>query len=117
MKTGTNSLWTKSLQVGSFLLVLLFLSITSAPLLHHHEHSHTEGHVNTSLEESIQLADKCVVCDYYHHIAGQQILLSYPQIQTILNAHTNILDNPVLVCNYKFTLQGFTNKGPPCLIL
>lgn len=115
MNNGTNVLWTKSQRTGSLLLILLFLFVAAVPLFHHHEHAHGNEHINTSSEESIQLSDKCAVCDYCHHIEGQQILLYHPQLQIVLNTDAITLDNRVLVSNYKFTLQGFSNKGPPAL--
>lgn len=115
MKTGANILWTKYQQIGSMMLILLFFSIATAPLFHHHEHSHIHEHANAG-DELIQMADKCALCDYYHHVSKQQMLLFYPQLTVILNTDTIKLDNRLLISNYKFTLQGFTNKGPPALI-
>lgn len=115
MKNGANIIQTKFQRIGSLLLILLFLFVAAAPLLHHHEHCERSEHVNVGSDENIQLTDKCAVCDYCHHIQGQQILLYYPQLQIIINTNAITLDNRALVSNYKFTLQGFTNKGPPAL--
>lgn len=115
MKPRVNILWTKFQQISSLLLMLLFLSISAAPVFHDHKHSHTTQHVDCGSEEKTQLIDKCAICDYCHHVQGKQILLFYPQQSAILKAEVTTLDTRVLSSNYKFTLQGFTNKGPPSL--
>lgn len=106
-------------QGASFLLVLLFLVLSAAPVLH----DHNEGHVNpkeqqkgakqSGTQEQLQLSDKCSICDYYHHIQGKQIfshyLLELPEIfSKVISTSPHLLTG-----NYKITVQGFTNKGPP----
>jgi len=113
MKTGANITGTKFQHICSLLLILLFMFVAVSPLLHHHKHSHAEAEVSANQKETVHFTDECAVCDYYHHIQGQQILLYHPPLETILNTVVITLDNRVLISNYKFTLQGFTNKGPP----
>lgn len=113
MKSSVTQLWTKLQQKGSFLLVLSFLFTSTAQLFH----IHIEGHVheNAAYEENeqIQVPNKCTICDYYHHIQGQQILLYYPTVLPVIRPEIITLNTRVLKGNYEFTLQVIANKGPP----
>jgi hypothetical protein len=100
---------------AAFLLMVLFLSIPLVQTLHSH---HTEDIFSkTSTEKSISsAAEKCLICDYTAEIKGKQILMAHPPI---INIPTNVcatLNTFVYTRIYKFTLQNFSNKGPPCLI-
>ncbi|WP_256011923.1 hypothetical protein [Desertivirga xinjiangensis] len=60
--------------------------------------------------------DSCRICDYLAHKQGRELYLSFPP-QLVLPILEPVMRNtPVIAVNYKFTLQGFTNKGPPYLL-
>lgn len=100
-------------QGASLLLILLFLSLAAAPVLHEHKEAHVSHQEKDGTQEQLQLSDKCSVCDYYHHIQGKQ-LFSYDQLELPAIFSKVITTSPhLLTGNYKITVQGFTNKGPP----
>lgn len=100
-------------QGASFLLVLLFLLISAAQVLHTHISHPDTHHEQQGGEEQLQLSDKCSVCDYYLHIQNKQLfpndLLVMPRL------FPQAIDFPThfLTGIYKITIHGFTNKGPP----
>ncbi|ALL06008.1 hypothetical protein AQ505_11200 [Pedobacter sp. PACM 27299] len=138
MKRSKKQIQIRLKQGASFLLVLLFLSIAAAPVLDDHNDGHRnaqEQHKGSEMyvtqvgystaelynwaaeqsgtQEQLQRSDKCSVCDYYHHIQGKQIfshyLLELPAIfSKVISTSPHLLTG-----NYKITVQGFTNKGPP----
>ncbi|WP_316818728.1 hypothetical protein [Pedobacter nyackensis] len=114
MNSSTKLLWTKLQRKGSFLLVLLFLFISTSQLFH----IHTEGHSDFEYgaKKQIQHINKCAICDYYHHVQGQQILLFYPTALKIASPEVITLNTLVITRNYEFSLQVIANKGPPILV-
>jgi len=95
-------------------LMMLFMSTSFFQIFHHH-HEELANHKYSS-QTTIQKGIKsCEVCDY----------LGHHQAVPILNAHHFELTPPVkstaafagryYIGCYKFTLQGFTNKGPPTI--
>ncbi|WP_316814094.1 hypothetical protein [Pedobacter heparinus] len=113
MIKDSRSLSIKLQRTGSFFLILLFLFISAAQVLHTHLDSENYHDKPYGDREQLQLIDKCSVCDYYHHTQGKQIFSHYPPI--LLSAHPKVITINTLVFtgNYKFELQGYTNKGPP----
>ena len=86
------------------LLAILFLTIPFIQTLHSHHAD--ESFVKTTTEKSISsAAEKCLICEYTAEIKGKQILMAHPPVNTFV--YTRI---------YKFTLQNFSNKGPPSLL-
>jgi hypothetical protein len=99
----------KAMSVG---MAMLLLYVTVIQALHHHA---TPTNVNDICDsgENVNSTNKCAVCDYlshhhfqeYHLPAVDQITVPVVKTVTLLTrSYTGI---------YKFTLQGFTNKGPP----
>ncbi|WEK18528.1 MAG: hypothetical protein P0Y49_17195 [Candidatus Pedobacter colombiensis] len=113
MNTSAKQLWTKLQQIGSYLLIALFLFISIAQLFHLHIDVHENQEALYGDNERIQLSDKCTVCDYSHHVQGQQILLSHSQVLTITSPEAITLNTRVLTGFYDFTPQVTANKGPP----
>jgi|GEM_PF-2129229 len=113
MKSGVRLLWAKPQQTGSFLLITLFLFISTAQLFHIHLDAHSDQNAPVEDKDQIQVTNKCSVCDYYHHIQGQQILLFYATVLSIVNPVAITLNTQVLTGNYDFSPQIITNKGPP----
>lgn len=115
MKSSVKLLWAKSQQTASFLLMLLFLFISTAQLFHIHVDRHSDQDVQLEDKDQIQSLDKCSICDYYHYVQGQQILLYYPTVQNIVNPEAITLNTCVLIGHYDFTPKIIANKGPPYL--
>lgn len=113
MKSTVKRVSTKPQQIESFLLIVLFLFISTTQLFHIHNEGYSNQNAACEDEEQIQVLNKCSICDYYLHTQGQQILLFYPTLQTIVNPELITLNTRVLTGNYEFTLQVIANKGPP----
>ncbi|WP_300603971.1 hypothetical protein [Niabella sp.] len=93
------------------MFALILLCSFSMQLLHQH---HYENKVMLEKKEALvkMIADHCKICDQIQH--GVSYDGSVPDIQIA----TPIAAIPVhggryYIGFYKFTLQGFTNKGPP----
>lgn len=100
---------------ASALLVVLFLAIPFIQALHSHHAG--EDFVNTTTEKSISIAaEKCLICDYTAEIKGKQILMAHPPVISIPTNICATLNSFVYTRIYKFTLQNFSNKGPPSLL-
>jgi len=103
-------------QAGAFLLVMLFLSISVAQIFHSHskvaavEHTH---HHDQDQQDQVSAADKCLICDYLAHQQSKEFYISHPLVLNVPLPDAITLNSNVFVGNYKFSLQGFTNKGPP----
>ncbi len=102
-------------KIASLLLMILFLAIPLAQTLHRH---HTNDFFNKNSTEKIisGAAEKCFVCDYTAQIKDKQILMAHPPTIDVPIEICKILNAFVYTRIYKFTLQNFNNKGPPCLL-
>jgi len=114
LKIGKKLIQKKCCQVISFLMVILFISM---PLLQAF-HTHDSG-VNTEQSDQGDISyavEKCKICDFYLHKQSETIYSTYPPVM-VMPLPTLITHNTQhYIGNYKFTLQGFTNKGPPGLL-
>lgn len=114
MKRGNKYRNEATKKFGAFLLTILFLTIPLVQTLHSH---HSEDFSKANTEKSITSAtEKCLICDYTAEIKGKQIFVVQPPI---INIPTNVcatLNTFVYTRIYKFTLQNFSNKGPPSLL-
>lgn len=104
----------KYCQVVSFLLIILFLSISVIQILHNHK-------VVVKIEQSDDESDgyvteKCKICEFFIHKHGKALYLSHPPVTSTPLPEPLSYNTYSYIGNYKFTLQGFTNKGPPILI-
>lgn len=113
MNISSKQLWSRLQQIGSYLLIVVFMSISAGQLFHIHSDMRPDQEATSGENERIQLADKCAVCDYYHHIQGQQIILLQLQIAIIPSPEVITLNTPVLTGSYDYTPQVIANKGPP----
>ncbi|SOD13293.1 hypothetical protein [Pedobacter xixiisoli] len=115
MKTRRTYQYRTAKAFAGALLAILFLAIPLIQTLHSHHAG--EDFVNTTTEKSISsAAEKCLICDYTAEIKGKQILMAHPPT---INIPTNVcatLNTFVYTRIYKFTLQNFSNKGPPSLL-
>jgi hypothetical protein len=106
----------KSYQLGALMLVLLFLSINVVQAFHHH-HKAVQTEASDNDQDQLSSSDQCQLCDYFMHKQGKDLFFAYPanivyQLPEPLRYTTSLF-----VGNYKFTLQGFTNKGPPAVAI
>ncbi|WAC40287.1 hypothetical protein [Pedobacter sp. SL55] len=100
---------------ASALLAILFLAIPFVQTLHSHHAS--EELIHTTTEKSISsAAEKCLICDYTAEIKGKQILMAHLPVISIPTNVCATLNTFVYTRIYKFTLQNFSNKGPPSLL-
>ncbi|MES2650573.1 MAG: hypothetical protein V4663_02480 [Bacteroidota bacterium] len=95
-------------------LMMLFVGTSFIQIFHHH-HQDLPSQTHNNQTSIQKWAKSCEVCDYlaHHHAVP------------ILNAHHFELTPPIkstatfagryYIGCYKFTLQGFTNKGPPSI--
>jgi len=97
------------------LLVLLFLSISVIQAVHAHSRvAQTEQSSND--EDTLSDSDQCQLCDYFTQKQDQQFYLSETLDLLVPLPEPISYKGEVFVGNYKFTLQGFTNKGPPAIL-
>lgn len=102
-------------RVVSVLLVVVILGISIGQALHSHKSIiKTE---QSGEEDSGSLTEKCSICEFYLHKHGKELNLSYPPVYIAPVIEPAVLNSDCYIGNYKFTLQGFTNKGPPSIIL
>ncbi len=96
----------------SILLVFVFMAITAVQIVHKHK----SVCFDKSDTEYVFSSEKCSICDYFVQKQSNHATLSYPPVivPPITNPFT--LLGKSFAGNYKFTLQGFTNKGPPASI-
>jgi hypothetical protein len=98
----------------ALLLVVVILGISFGQALHSHKSlTKTE---QSGEEDSGSLTEKCSICEFYLHKHGKELNLSFPPVynQPVIQPVT--FNSQCYIGNYKFTLQGFTNKGPPFII-
>lgn len=96
----------------SMLLVMLFLSISISQLLHTHKVFASEKENTTS--DSVSAVEKCEICDFIIHKQSKHLpAFIIPENLIVLSPVGVSYNCDSCICNYDFTLQGFTNKGPP----
>ncbi|WP_084237357.1 hypothetical protein [Pedobacter africanus] len=116
MKADANILYSKLRQTFLVLFASLFLFIAIVPVFHHHGQNPVCRHLSCDDTEKIQLTDKCAVCDYFHHVQAQPVLLPGTLSLPIIHPEVINLDAWVPCGNYSFVLSGFSTRGPPMLI-
>ena len=104
---------TKSAQLYkaiSMLLVMLLLLVFVFPAIHSHHNDAPTKHTEKQITAAFK---KCPICSFLSHQEHHKYLVptDHPSIQPVVT-YTTILPG-VFAGVYKFTLQGFTNKGPP----
>jgi hypothetical protein len=102
----------KCYQLGSLMLILLFLSITVVQAFHRHDRV-VKTEQSSGDEDTVSSAEHCKLCAYLTHKQGKQLFFTYPPVIVLPLPQPISYSTAVFLGNYKFTLQGFTNKGPP----
>lgn len=98
-------------KITALLLVLLMLSIAFVTYFHTHA-KETECDEHGGEWYGFPIG-KCKVCDYLLHKKGKEISLDHPVLLAELLPRPITPGGRVYAGIYKFTLQGFANKGPP----
>lgn len=98
----------------SMALVLLFLSIALLQLVHIHP-APLISKKDSADRDLLSEIKKCEICDFIIHKQSKYISLNILQNAIVLSPITITYNCNACICNYDFTLQGFTNKGPPPL--
>jgi hypothetical protein len=104
----------KCCQTVSFLLIIVFLGISAGQMLHSHKSILKTEQANE--DDSGYIGEKCKICEFYVHKQGKVLNLSYPPVFTAPLPEPISYTTHYYIGNYKFTLQGFSNKGPPVLV-
>lgn len=116
MQSARKPIYKKCYQAGAFLLVLLFLCISVAQIFHSHAKvaalEQVAGHDHDG-QDQVAAAEECMICDYLAHQQSKEFYISHPLVLAVPLPDAITLNTNVFVGNYKFSLQGFTNKGPP----
>jgi len=115
LKTGNKNISKKCHQLGSLLLVILFLSISVIQALHSHKFIVQYEQSADSSNETVFEANHCKICDYLIHKQNKYFFIVYAAVLVLAVSWPSSFPPHRLVDNYKFSLQGFTNKGPPVL--
>jgi hypothetical protein len=113
LKKRNKNILRKFFQLGSLLLVTLFLSISAIPALHTHKSNVQSEQSSYSGDEKVSEANACQICDYLAHTQNKQLFIVYAEVLVLAVSLPISFQPHSFVGNYKFTLQGFTNKGPP----
>jgi hypothetical protein len=95
-------------RLSAALLLLLFLGSILVPAFHSHNSAAEQG-----IEQTVAVDNPCAVCDYIAHSHTEVFTSIPPLILSVPLPPTIELHNGVFARIYKFTLQGFSNKGPP----
>lgn len=113
LKKKENHIRKKCCQLVSLLMVLVFISMNLVQAFHAHDDA-----VNTEQSDKGDInytVEKCKICEFYVHKQSETTYSNCPPA-LIMPLPTLITHNTRhYIGNYKFTLQGFTNKGPPGL--
>ena len=103
-------LWQKILSLS---LTLVLISITAIQASHDHPNSIS---VHPGGDHSfVSAIEKCAICGYLANHQGKKAYLSHSSALAPL-AKPVTLVFIAYAGTYKFTLQGFINKGPPAAV-
>ncbi|WP_207423070.1 hypothetical protein [Desertivirga brevis] len=98
--------------VSAFLL-LLFLCVHLVEVFHA-PHNSTDCSTGDNTEQRYTVADQnCKICDYLAHTRQGPFSVSTSIVLSIPLPKAIEVSGRVVARIYKFTLQGFSNKGPP----
>jgi hypothetical protein len=113
LKRREKNILKKYYQLGSLLLIALFLSVSVIQALHSHKTSTHSEQSSTNDSEKVSDANDCKLCDYLHHKEGKQLFFAGVASIVLAVPEPITYQTHSFIGNYKFTLQDFTNKGPP----
>lgn len=96
-------------------MVLLFLAMPAVQAVHSHPRANEKTLAFGEKLVIEKFVEHCKLCEFLSHQMGKDMHLSqpielvFPIIQPV-KLTVNLISG-----NHTFTLQGFTNKGPPIL--
>lgn len=94
-------------------LVFLFVCIHLLQLLHNHYTFPDSPSGQETEQQCASPAALCKICDYTAHLRHESVDIPPLIILQITLPEAIELEGHVVARIYKFTLQGFSNKGPP----
>lgn len=115
VKKEQNHIALKLKQLSACLLLLLFLAMPTLQLFHFHSDTIQSSAHSDQKTVIDKLSEQCKLCDFLAHKQVKEYHLP------IANSFSIALVKPAkqygnyIAINYAFTLNGFTNKGPPAL--
>ena len=113
MKSKAQHTVKKSTQILAYLMMLIFLSMPIIQLVHSH-HQSPEIFSEIDGKPNINIAvEQCKLCDFFAHKQIKEFSLQHPIGIIIPVVQPIKLPTGLISGNYTFTLNGFTNKGPP----
>jgi hypothetical protein len=96
---------------ATMLMLMIFLFVSVFQIFHHHEKLLK---LDNKHEISVQkLVKSCEVCHYIHNHHAVSLLTDHHYTVLKPVALASVLGGRYYIGSYKFTLQGFSNKGPP----
>lgn len=96
-------------------MLLLFLAMPTLQLFHLHDQA-TELSSQTDDKTVIdKLSEQCKLCDFLAHKQFKEFHLPKVIATVIISQQPVKIYGNYIAINYAFTLNGFTNKGPPSL--
>lgn len=104
------NIWFRISQLVSLAMVVLIFSISIVQTFHAHQDDHHSIKTGT---EYTQVIEKCQICDFLSHQQKNEYLTSCQEILQLpfsFSVDENIGQSENF---YKFSIPGFTNKGPP----
>ncbi|RZL29844.1 MAG: hypothetical protein EOO96_19375 [Pedobacter sp.] len=115
MKRTQHHIALKLKQLSACLLLLLFLAMPTLQLFHFHDQA-TELSSQTDGKTVIdKLSEQCKLCDFLSHKQFKEFHLPKASTTLIATQQPIKIYGNYIAINYTFTLNGFTNKGPPSL--
>lgn len=97
----------------SLVLAFVFIAITAVQAFH--KHNNTSAKDDSEDTEYVYANEKCSVCDYVVHKQSNYAHMYHPPVLMAPVTKAVTLLSKCYAGVYKFTLQGFTNKGPPAV--
>ena len=115
MKRKGKHILKKLHQIAAYLMVLLFLSMPMLQLLHSHGQTNEIASSIDGKPVIEKLTEQCKLCDFLAHKQFKEYQISNP-IELVIPIVQPVKTRTNLIAgNYTFTLNGFTNKGPPTI--
>ncbi|WP_162618701.1 hypothetical protein [Pedobacter yulinensis] len=81
-----------------------------------HAHNNADRTELSRQQDATYLVDKCAVCDLHVHKQEDSLPVACTAVLKAPSASPLSHGRYICIGNYKFTLQGFTNKGPPYIV-
>jgi hypothetical protein len=100
-------------RVIAILLLLLFCCLHLLQGFHSNSSCADTGDGEQNEQQYMSSVEHCKICDYLAHMRHDLFYISHPIVLSVPLPKAIELNGQLFARIYKFTLQGFTNKGPP----